>query len=134
MPTVTNPAHRRRLTVGLIALGATVLGGSGLDAASAGSSSRICKSSDLSYRRDDGGGLILTARVARLRSRYFSCAAARDVSGYVTKQALYGHEITRYRNFRVTAAPSGPDTRVSARRPVGDGRVSIVTFTIEGGR
>jgi hypothetical protein len=133
MPNVTNPTHRRRLTAGLIVLGATAFGVSGLDAATAASTSVTCKSSDLVYKRTDGSAQF-TARVASLRSRYFSCAAARDVSGYVTKQALFGREITRYRNFKITGVQSGPDTQVRATRPVGDGRISVVTFTIQGGR
>lgn len=133
MPDATNTTHRRRRAAGLILLGAVSLGVAGPDAGIAASSSVTCKSADLVYKRTDLG-VRYTARAADLRTRYFSCAAARDVAGFITKGSLFGREVTRYRNFTITARAVGPDAHVRATRPVGDGRVSVVTFTIQGGR
>jgi hypothetical protein len=133
MPDATTITHRRCRAAGLILLGAFSLGVAGPDVGIAASSAVACKSADLVYKRTDQG-VRYTARASALRSRYFSCAAARDVAAFITKGSLFGREVTQYRNFTITAKAIGPDSHVRATRPVGDGRVSVVTFTIKGGR
>ena len=104
--------------------------------ATAHTGTATCASGDLVYKRTDGSAQF-TARVAKLRSTNYSCAAARDVSGFVTKKALFGTKITKYRNFTITdvtgCTACGPDTKMKATR-TSNGQRDTVTWTIQGGR